>query len=105
MAASDRFSVVLEATEAGDGGGDDITLDGVYGAAGSGGAVVTGTIEFDAAGGVFMAEYVPFVAGTHLLSVTFQVMYAVPMFSGSWTFYGRERDEQHGDATRCGRFV
>lgn len=73
MAASDRFSVVLEATETGDGDGDDTTLDGVHGAAGNGGAVVTGSIEFDSASGVFVAEYVPFVAGTHLLSVTFQV--------------------------------
>lgn len=69
LAASDRFSVVLEAV---DDDGDGTTLDGVYGAAGSGGAVVTGSLEFDAETGVFVAEYVPFMAGTHLLSVTFQ---------------------------------
>lgn len=68
LAASDRFTVVLEAIDNGDG----TTLGGVYGAAGSGGAVVTGKLEFDAERGVFLAEYVPFVAGTHLLNVTFQ---------------------------------
>lgn len=50
--------------------GDGATLDGVYGSAGSGGAVVTGSLEYDAESGVFFVEYVPFVAGTHLLSVT-----------------------------------
>eukprot|EP00752_Nemacystus_decipiens_P001537 g1506.t1 len=66
LAASDLFSVVLEAVDSTN--ADGATLDGVYGAAGSGGAVVTGSLEFDAESGVFFAEYVPFVAGTHLLS-------------------------------------
>lgn len=74
MASSDHFSVVLEAIDDANSDGDS-TLDGVYGAAGSGGTVVTGTLEFDAESGMFLAEYVPFVAGTHLLNVTFQVQY------------------------------
>lgn len=61
--------MVLEAVDSGDG---TAAVDAFYGAAGSGGAVVTGSLEFDAKGGVFVAEYVPFVAGTHLLSITFQ---------------------------------
>lgn len=72
--SSDRFSVVLEAIDYDTSFvNDGDTLDGVYGAAGSGGRVVSGTLEFLAEGGVFMVEYVPFVAGTHLLNVTFQV--------------------------------
>ena len=70
--ASDRFSVVLEATETDD-NGEGTTMDGVYGSAGNGGAVVTGKLTFDEESGMFLVEYVPFVAGTHLLSVTFQV--------------------------------
>lgn len=67
---SDRFSVVLEAMDYDVGG---YNLDGVYRAAGSGGKVVTGTLEFISDEGIFTAEYVPFVAGTHRLNVTFQV--------------------------------
>lgn len=72
VAPSDHFSVVLEAVSYDDDDGST-TLGGVYGAAGSGGTVVTGKLEFDAENGVFLVEYVPFVAGTHLLNVTFQV--------------------------------
>lgn len=72
MAISDHFSVVLEAIDEAN-SDENTVLDGVYGAAGSGGRVVMGTLEFDAESGVFSAEYVPFVAGTHLLNVTFQV--------------------------------
>lgn len=68
--ASDRFSVVLGAVDYDSGNG---ILGGVYGAAGSGGKVVTGTLEFIPEYGVFIAEYLPFMAGTHLLNVTFQV--------------------------------
>lgn len=72
--SSDRFSVVLEAIDYDTSfANDGETLNGVYGAAGSGGRVVSGTLEFLAEGGVFRVEYVPFVAGTHLLNVTFQV--------------------------------
>eukprot|EP00903_Cladosiphon_okamuranus_P013586 g12653.t2 len=55
LAASDRFSVVLEAIDTDSDVGT--TLGGVYGAAGSGGAVVTGSVEFGAGGGLFLAEY------------------------------------------------
>lgn len=68
--ASDRFSVVLEAV---DYDTDNDILGGVYGSAGSGGKVVTGTMEFLPEYGVLIAEYLPFMAGTHLLNVTFQV--------------------------------
>lgn len=78
---SDRFSALLEAM---DYDSDDITsgeessseggrLGGVFGAAGSGGRVVTATVEYLEREGVFVAEYVPFVAGIHRLNVTFQV--------------------------------
>lgn len=77
LASSDRFTVVLEAIDYDydydNGNGDDATLGGVYGSAGSGGTVVTGKLEFDSESGVFVSEYVPFVAGTHLLNVTLQV--------------------------------
>lgn len=73
VAVADRFSVVLEAIDNDANSDSDTALDGVYGSTGSGGTVVTGTLEFDAENGVFLAEYVPFVAGTHLLNVTFQV--------------------------------
>lgn len=69
MAESDLFSVVLEAIEYDTGD----TLGGVYGSAGSGGKVVTGSVELLLEQGVLSAEYMPFVAGTHLLNVTFQV--------------------------------
>lgn len=69
MAESDLFSVVLEAVDY----DNDDTLGGVHGSAGSGGKVVTGTVELVREEGVLAAEYVPFVAGTHLLNVTFQV--------------------------------
>lgn len=67
---SDLFSVVLGAV---DYDTDNDILGGVYGAAGSGGKVVTGTLEFIPEYGVFIAEYRPFMAGTHLLNVTFRV--------------------------------
>ena len=74
MVSPGRFSVVLEAVDYDyDTGSDDGVLRGVYGAAGSGGKVVTGTLEYVPEDGVFAAEYTPFVAGTHRLSVTFQV--------------------------------
>lgn len=73
VAPSDHFSVVLEAISYNNDDDGSTTLGGVYGAAGSGGTVVTGKLEFDAENGVFLVEYVPFVAGTHLLNVTFQV--------------------------------
>ncbi|CAM9146088.1 unnamed protein product, partial [Ectocarpus sp. 8 AP-2014] len=72
VAPSDHFSVVLEAISYDYDEYGSATLGGVYGAAGSGGTVVTGKLEFDAENGVFLVEYVPFVAGTHLLNVTFQ---------------------------------
>ncbi|CAM9128397.1 unnamed protein product, partial [Laminaria digitata] len=65
---SGRFLVVLEAVDYDSGD----TLGGVHGSAGSGGKVVTGTVELVLEEGVLVAEYVPFVAGTHLLNVTFQ---------------------------------
>lgn len=72
--SSDHFSVVLEAIDYDTNyANDGETLGGAYGAVGSGGRVVSGTLEFLEEGGVFMVEYVPFVAGTHLLNVTFQV--------------------------------
>ncbi|CAM9996213.1 unnamed protein product, partial [Ectocarpus sp. 12 AP-2014] len=72
VAPSDHFSVVLEAITYDYVEDGSTTLGGVHGAAGSGGTVVTGNLEFDAENGVFLVEYVPFVAGTHLLNVTFQ---------------------------------
>lgn len=55
---------------------DEPTLGGVYGAAGNGGKVVTASLEFsedeDRPNG-FLATYVPFIAGTHLLNVTYKV--------------------------------
>lgn len=81
VAPSDHFSVVLEAISYDYDEDGSTTLGGVYGATGSGGTVVTGKLEFDAENGVFLVEYVPFVAGTHLLNVTFQVNCEVKDFS------------------------
>lgn len=76
---SAHFSAVLEAVDYDDNSGSDgeHTLGGVYGAAGTGGRVVTASLdivqEVDESE-VFLATYVPFVAGTHSLNVTYQVL-------------------------------
>lgn len=74
-----HFSAVLEAVDYDDNSGSDgeDNLGGVYGAAGSGGRVVAASLEVveePDESGVFLATYVPFVAGTHLLNVTYQVL-------------------------------
>lgn len=101
VAISDHFSVVLEAIDDANSDGDT-ALDGVYGAAGSGGTVVTGTLEFDAENGVFLAEYVPFVAGTHLLNITFQVfVYSTAVTAVFSAPYPTESPRTHTQTLCC----